>query len=173
MKAFKNYGTSHLLATFIVTTFIALIPFGYDAMVGSYIDFTATAWALSGFCYLVMAVVGVPTEMWLRAKFAEPSLGRAYGVYALTGLAASLVAGGLLLALAISGGGPWQYALMMALVFYVLYLPIMLLSRGVFVPLERAFRKVMPLPAVSPSGTSPRASAHREETIEGNQELRH
>lgn len=147
MKAFKNYGVSHLLATFIVTTFIALIPFGYSAVVSSYIDFTATAWYLAAFCYLVMAVVGVPTELWLRAKIAEPGLGRAYGVYALTGLAASLVAGGLLFALAISVGGPWQYALMVAVVFYVIYLPIMLFTRGLFVPLERALRKVMPIQA--------------------------
>lgn len=167
MKAFNNYGTSHLLATFIVTTFIALIPFGYGAMVGSYIDFEATAWALSGFCYLVMAVVGVPTEMSLRAKFAEPSLGRAYGVYALTGLAAAIILGGLMFA--ISAAGPWQYAVLMAVVFYVLYLPIMLFTRGLFVPLERALRKVMPLQSISPGEMSPGASGHREETIEGLQ----
>ena len=143
MKAFKNYGISHLLATLIVTTLVALIPFGYLAMVGSYIDFTATAWDLSGFCFVVMIVIGIPTELRLRAKHEEPSLGRAYGTYALTGLAGAAFLA--LLYFALYAMSDWFASTLIAVVFYVIYMLVMFFTRGIFVPIERSLRKVFPL----------------------------
>lgn len=143
MKAFKNYGISHLLATLIVTTLVALIPFGYPLVFHTQMDFRSTAMGLAGLCYAVMIIIGVPTELRLRAKHEEPSLARAYGTYALTGLAGAVVLA--LFYFAMYSMSDWVLPVLIAVVFYVIYMLIMFFTRGIFVPIELALRKVFPL----------------------------
>lgn len=90
-----------------------------------------------------MAVIGIPTELRLRAKNPNPTLRQAYVIYLKTGLAAAALIA--LFYFAIYGMKDVVLPIYISGIQFAIYVPIMFFTRGIFVPIERSLRKVFPL----------------------------
>lgn len=143
MKAIKNYGISHLLATLIATTAVAIVPFLALFAIGLTSESLGGAIFLAVLCYVIMAVIGIPTELRLRAKNPNPTLRQAYVIYLKTGLAAAALIA--LFYFAIYGMKDVVLPIYVSGIQFAIYVPIMFFSRGIFVPIERKLREVFPL----------------------------
>jgi hypothetical protein len=142
MKAFNNYGISHLLATLIATTAVAIVPFLALFAIGLTSESLAGATYLAVLCYVIMAVIGIPTELRLRAKNPNPTLRQAYVIYLKTGLAAAALIA--FFYFAIYGMKDVVLPIYLSGIQFAIYLPIMVFARGIFVPIERKLRVVFP-----------------------------
>lgn len=136
----RHFGLSHLLASITAGLIVSLPIFLVVASVSNEGDYWPGA--VVAVSVGMIALVGIPTEYFFVSTKPNSSLGRAYGIYALTGAAMAVIA--LLLGSALTGGYSGMFSGLLAVVIvgvYIVYLPVMLIARGIFVPLERAFAK--------------------------------
>lgn len=136
----RHFGLSHLLASISAGLIVSLPIFLIVSAASN--EYDAWPGAVMAVSIGMIALVGIPTEYFFVSTKPNSSLGRAYGIYALTGAAMTVIA--LLVGAALTNGYTGMFSGLLVFLIagvYVVYLPIMLIARGIFVPLERAFAK--------------------------------
>lgn len=122
---------------------MAIVPFLALFAIGLTSESLGGAIFLAVLCYVIMAVIGIPTELRLRAKNPNPTLRQAYVIYLKTGLAAAALIA--LFYFAIYGMKDVVLPIYVSGIQFAIYVPIMFFSRGIFVPIEQKLREVFPL----------------------------
>ena len=136
----RHFGLSHLLASISAGLIVSLPIFLIVSAASN--EFDSWPGAVMAVSIGMIALVGIPTEYFFVSTKPNSSLGRAYGIYALTGLVAAILA--LLIGSLVTNGYSGMFGGLVPIGIigvYLVYIPVMLIARGIFVPLERAFAK--------------------------------
>lgn len=136
----RHFGLSHLLASISAGLIVSLPIFLIVSAASN--EYDAWPGAVMAVSIGMIALVGIPTEYFFVSTKPNSSLGRAYGIYALTGLVAAILA--LLIGSLVTNGYSGMFGGLVPIGIigvYLVYIPVMLIARGIFVPLERAFAK--------------------------------